>query len=477
MYFPKQQLRAGWVKYLLLATATAGAGAAGLYLSGAWTDPADPTSFFSKPKPDQDSAPGRPSPQRFPLTALDAKDQIEAPSLAADAAGNIFLAWASKTSDNERTIFLGRTTDARRPFDAPKAVAKAAVYRSVSRTTGKVGYERRATPHVGVQENQLHVAWSEALPDGSSMRMVVMSSADAGATFSAAQQVHKGDHAKATFTGMAIGTRGALACTWLDDRAGFQQPFAATRLPGRTEFNAEELVHAGQEGLGVCPCCPTAAVFAPDGTLFVAFRNVSEGYRDIAVARKKPGQAAFEPAVPIIAPAWKFDGCPHDGPSLAIAGGNLHVVWMDARTGPQRCYYARSGLNELKFEARELHVIPSGTQGNARLFADQAGGLHVVWEESLGAELEDAHAGHAHGLPKVGAGGGRVIQYAFQATGKLEFGPPSAVAPKPGAFQTRPVLVATPAGDLVVAWNELDEAGKAVVVTRFTVPRMRGGQP
>jgi hypothetical protein len=477
MYFPKQHLRAGWVKYLVLAAATAGAGAAGLYLSGAWTDPAEPAPVVSKPQPGQESAPDRLSLQRFPLTALDAKDQIEAPSLAADAAGHIFLAWASKTSDNERTVFLARTTDAARPFDAPKEVAKAAVYRSVSRTTGKVGYERRATPHVVVQENQLHLAWSEALPDGSSMRMVVMSSADAGATFDAVQQVHKGDHAKATFTGMAIGPGEVLACTWLDDRAGFQQPYAATRLTGRARFEPEELVHAGQEGLGVCPCCPTAAVFAPDGTLFVAFRNVSEGYRDIAVSRKKPGQAAFEAAVSIIPPAWKFDGCPHDGPSLAVAGSNLHVVWMDARSGPQRCYYAKSDLNELKFEARELHAISSGTQGNARLLADEAGGLHAVWEESLGVEPEDTHAGHQHGPPKTGTGGGRAIMYAFQPAGKLEFGPASAVAPKAGAFQSRPALVTTPTGDLLVAWNELDEAGKAVVVTHRAVPRTRGDQP
>src|SRR5262249_12663421 len=43
--------------------------------------------------------------RRFALTAFDAKDQIEAPSLACDAAGRVYLAWASKSADNERTVF------------------------------------------------------------------------------------------------------------------------------------------------------------------------------------------------------------------------------------------------------------------------------------------------------------------------------------------------------------------------------------
>ena len=185
------------------------------------------------------------------------------------------------------------------------------------------------TPHVLAEGNKLHLAWSEALPDGSGMRMVLATSTDAGATFGSPQIVHKGAGAKPTFTGTGVGADGTITCAWLDDRTGFQQVFAATKLARSKGFNEEQLVHSGQEGQGVCPCCPTGVVVDPDGTIYVAFRNIRAGFRDIAVSRKKPGQPEFEEPVFVVPPAWKFDGCPHDGPSLAIAGNNLHLVWMD----------------------------------------------------------------------------------------------------------------------------------------------------
>jgi hypothetical protein len=459
-----------WVKYVVLGALAVLGVAGGLYFSSPWEGKAEPPPGPANPVGGTDFAELS---HKFRLTALDAKDQIEAPSLAADGAGRVFLAWASKTSETERTIFLARTENPGSTFVPPTAIARAAVYRSVSRTTGKVGYERRATPHVAADGDRLLLAWGEALPDGSSMRMVLATSSDAGATFSAPRPVHRGEHAKATFTGLAVGSGGAAVCTWLDDRAGFQQPYAAVRPTGQTDFDSEQLVHPGEAEQGVCPCCPTAAAFGPDGTLYVAFRNIRDGYRDMAISRKKLGQTSFEPAVPVVPPAWKFDGCPHDGPSLVVAGGALHVVWMDARFGPQRCWYARSGLGDWKFQARELHSIPSGSQGNAKLFADKTGGLHVVWEESVTEEAEDTHAGHKHGAPKVGTGGGRAILYAFMAPGTAAFGPARAVAPQPGTFQTRPAIVCNASGDLYVAWNELDQKGKAVVVTLLAA----GGRP
>ncbi|MDB5310557.1 MAG: exo-alpha-sialidase [Gemmataceae bacterium] len=458
--------RAGWVKYGLLTGLVAIGGAGGLYLSGGWPGaPASPPDLKNSGEP---AEPAPPVAHRFPLSALDAKDTIETPSLAADSAGVVFLTWASKTAETERTLFLTRTADGGRSFDAPKMVGKGGVYKTSAR--GKAGgYERRATPHLAADGGRLHLAWGEALPDGSGQRMVLATSTDAGATFTAPRPVHRAVHTKVAFTAFTPGPGGMLACSWLDDRAGSQQPFASVRRVGAEGFEPELVVHPGQNGKGVCPCCPTAACFAPDGTLYVAFRNVTDGYRDIAVGRLRPGQGAFDGPFPVVSNTWKFDGCPHDGPSLAVVGDALHVVWMDGRSGVPRGYHARAGLAEMKFEARELRPGAVGTQGNPRLFADASGGLHAVWEESLGAEpaISQGHTGHQHGPPKVGAGGGRAIVYAHMPAGAGGFGPARAVAPRPGAFQTRPTVTGTAGGDLFAAWMELDESGKAVVATRL----------
>lgn len=456
----RHMLRAGWVKLgLLLALITAG-GAAGLYLSGAGTqEPQDPGEHHATTKPADGPAP--PVTHRFPLTARDAKDSVEAPELATDDSGRIFLTWASKTGDAERTVFLSRTSDNGKTFDTPRGLSKGGVFKS----RGKSGYERRATPHLGMAGDKLLLAWSGADLAGAGIKFLWAESADAGDTFSTPVSIVRATESNATFISFTAGPGGDIGAAWL---AGAQQVFAAVRRAGASAFEEERLVYAGQDGKGVCPCCATAVCFGADGTLYVGFRNIQGEYRDIAVARLRPGQKAFEGPFPVTPDTWKLNGCPHDGPSLAVVGGELHVVWMDAHSGPSRCYHARARLADLKFEARPLYADGPGTQGNAKLCADATGGLHVVFEQSLGAESADAHAGHhQHAAPKAGAGGGRAIHYARLAPGQTSFGPARSMSPKPGVFQSRPTVVAASTGDLWAAWNELDETGKAVVVTRL----------
>src|SRR5262249_17774243 len=158
------------------------------------------------------------------------------------------------------------------------------------------------------------------------VRTVVATSGNRGDTFSAPVAVHHGDGARATYTSLDAGADGSLVSCWLDNRNGSQQTFAAIRPAGSAAFHAGQLVHAGEPGKGVCPCCPTACALAADGTALVAFRNIAGEHRDIAIGRKKPGDAEYE-LFPISSPRWVFHGCPHDGPSLVVVGDTVHVAW------------------------------------------------------------------------------------------------------------------------------------------------------
>ncbi len=465
--------RGGWVKFGLIVVLMLGGAAGGYYLSGIHTpgcrnpDPGPPARTPVE-KPSDGTPPA--FSHRFALTSRDARDTIEAPELTADSAGRVYLVWGSKTGDAERSVYFTRTTDGGRSFEVPKAIGKGGVFKSRTKG-GREGHERRATPHVAVLGGAVHLTWSEGSVDGSRMRFLLATSTDAGLTFGPPCAVDQAPEANPTFTALGVGPNAEVACAWLGGPAG-QQPFAAVRRAGATDFEEERLVHAGQDGKGVCPCCPVAACFAPDGTLYVAFRNIADGYRDIAVGVLKPGKANFEGPFPVVAPSWKFSGCPHDGPSLAILGDSIHVVWMDARSGPQRCYHARAKRADMVFKSEELHSLSVGTQGNAKLHADAAGRLHVVWEESATAPPAGDAEKHQHGPPTLTPGaGGRAIWHAVLGPDG-RFSSAKTIAPRTGAFQTRPALTMTSSGRIFAAWNELDETGKAIVVNTF-VPEVR----
>ncbi|HEY2253098.1 MAG TPA: hypothetical protein VGH74_18625 [Planctomycetaceae bacterium] len=399
----------------------------------------------------------------MPLTAADVKDTQGAPDIAVDDDGQVHLVWASITSETEQTAFLSSSSAGLEGFSTPKAVLRSPIaFRSQG--NGKKGYAIRMAPHVAAHGRTISLTWSETVPDETTVKMVLVTSLDNCATFSEPLCVHTHPQARPTFTALAIGAEGQLACSWLDGRAKNQHPYASLRPAGQNAFLPEFKLPGGENDKGVCPCCPTAATFAPDGTLLVAFRDLVDGYRDLAIVRLRPGEDHFEGPFRITPPAWKFDGCPHDGPSLVVANDHLHVTWMDAHTGVQRAYYGRASLDDLKFEVRALHVMGPGTQGNARLFADLRGGIHAVWEESLENEPAASVAGgHQHGPPAIGSGRG--IRYAFAPAGAEAFEGVRFVHPIAATYQTRPAIAGDADGRIYVAWCELNQEGKSIVVT------------
>jgi hypothetical protein len=452
---PNSQSRSGWLKYALLVVLAGTGLAGGVYLAN--------YPAADKPTPEPEKKPSL-SQHRFPLSAADAKERNESPEIAVDSSGRVYVTWASQTGPEERTLFLSRSEDAGRTFAQPQEVARSGIFRSVSQMRGtSITRDSKMAPHIAVSGNTVHLAWTESLANNTGLRMVVAASIDQGKTFGSKIQVHQGEGARPTYTALATSPNGAILCSWLDNRNKSQQTYASCIQSGRTSFEPEDLVHAGDER-GVCPCCPTASLIGPDGACYVAFRNIAFAYRDIFIGRKKPGADKFE-LIPVVPPTWTFNGCPHDGPSMVIVGDTMHIAWMDAHTGPQRCYFASASLADMKFTVQDLHTIPVGSQGNAKLFADARGTVHAVWEESgeAHAEIHDEHK-HEHGAPKIA--GGRMIMHAtFSAQAKSVSGA-RPVAAKSGTVQTRPTIAL--AGDrVIVAFNELDESGKSVVIAAF----------
>lgn len=408
----------------------------------------------------------------FPLSDADRKDQLEAPTLAVDALGRVFCAWASQTDEKERTLFLATSLNNGQSFDPPKPVQRSQIYSFSTESRGKtITRSIRMVPHLAAASDRLAVAWLDSANDNTTVKMMLAESSDGGLSFNPPICVHENDKARPTFTSLAASAAGQIAASWIDHREGVQHPFFAVRPREATAFMPEVKIPAGEENRGICPCCPTTSVVAADGTVYVAFRNLAAGYRDMFVA--KWTEQGLENPVPVVEPTWQFDGCPHDGPSLAVVGETLHIVWMDGRSGVQRVYYGSAATNDLKFTTRPLHAAGPGTQGNAKL-AVTATGLVAVWEESCEETAETATAEpakesskkHAHAL----TGSGRRVMAMFAPAGG-EFGPAVAVLDRPGRFQTRPAVIGVEEGKYVVAMNELDAEGKRVVIVRQPLPR------
>ena len=75
-----------------------------------------------------------------------------------------------------------------------------------------------------------------------------------------------------------------------------------------------------------CECCNTDLVLTQRG-LLAAFRNkTADHIRDIYLARRLKGN--WQKAVPLHEDGWKLQGCPVNGPALAVHGKTVAAAWF-----------------------------------------------------------------------------------------------------------------------------------------------------
>jgi len=181
-------------------------------------------------------------------------------------------------------------------------------------------------------------------------RLLQSRSTDGGRTFSKATAVPGSDAAGNRGWENATADRdGRVFAVWLDNRELAAQDgevaaahhdhgaMSAGKPDGVAMAQKSKLYVASLDGAvaptavtgGVCYCCKTAIVAGGNGRLYAAWRQVYPGnVRDIAFTLSRDGGRTFAPPVRVSEDRWVLEGCPDDGPTMAIdADDRIHIVW------------------------------------------------------------------------------------------------------------------------------------------------------
>ena len=135
-----------------------------------------------------------------------------------------------------------------------------------------------------------------------------------------------------------------------------------------------------------CECCQTAAVILGE-KLIVAFRDRSKSeVRDISFVEVPPGGEAPHSRV-LHADGWNQEGCPVNGPSLAIRSGDgpearseLGAVWYTEAEGRPRVLFSRAKEDLSRFSPPS--VLDGGNPvGRVDLAPHPVSGWIAVWLE------------------------------------------------------------------------------------------------
>ncbi len=303
------------------------------------------------------------------------------PSLALSKDGETaYLVWVDMSTEEPVLLFTR--------VDWDKGMVGTPV--RVNHTPGDVDFHHQASPLVRVgPEGNIYVAWQTTFPVEGRMfpasNLKFSRSTDGGMSFTHPIFVnddHEGKPTSHTFHGMSVGPDGSVYLSWIDGRRAEQSKKAEQKGHGNhdehhhhsevgPDIRVARSVDRGRSvGEGVivdseaCPCCRTAVTVGPRGEVYVAWRkHYPDNIRDIAFSRSGDHGLSFSAATRIYPDDWKIDGCPHHGPSLAVADdGEVHAAWYSGKEGAAGSKYAISADAGESFQQSGKIIYSSGSE-------------------------------------------------------------------------------------------------------------------
>ena len=203
-------------------------------------------------------------------------------------------------------------------------------------------------PHVALVPRAGHepgivVVWTTKGANGT--KLLQSRSDDGGKSFAPGTLVPGTDAAgNRGWEAISVEPGGRVDAVWLDHRemakdssmpASHHDHASAGKPDGVAMAQQSKLFFASLDGTaaphavtgGVCYCCKTALVGGAGGAVYAAWRHVYPGnLRDMAFTMSRDGGRTFAPPVRVSEDQWMIEGCPDDGPSMAV----------DAQTHPHR---------------------------------------------------------------------------------------------------------------------------------------------
>ncbi len=197
-------------------------------------------------------------------------------------------------------------------------------------------------------------------------------SSDGGESWSKTTEVN--DVAKSAREGLhdlAVGSDGLVVCTWLDLRNGRTQIYSSTSKDSGKVWEKNNRVYASPSRT-VCECCHPSVVIDANSHVYVMWRNLIDGDRDMYVAMSEDNGQSFGGAEKLGVGSWPLNACPMDGGDMAVSSsGDLLTVWRRDRA----IYSAEPGLAPEKLLGRgEQPSIAATANGNFIAWVDVRGG-------------------------------------------------------------------------------------------------------
>jgi hypothetical protein len=208
-------------------------------------------------------------------------------------------------------IYFASSTDGGRKFSSPVKVAD----------PGTLALGHHRGPRVNLLPGVIVIS---AVVEGG--KLALWRSIDRGKTWTRTGSVTDViGAAREGFHAMASDQQGNLFAAWLDSRASETRLYGALSKDGGVTWSPNIQLYSSPDGT-VCQCCAPSVAMDENGAIWVMFRNVLDGDRDLYLLHSTDG-IAFGPAQRLGLGSWPLDACPMDGGGLVTDQGHVISAW------------------------------------------------------------------------------------------------------------------------------------------------------
>lgn len=151
------------------------------------------------------------------------------------------------------------------------------------------------------------------------------------------------------FFDLALNKEGELSACWLDSRKKEDEKgstlYYAETVQGKG-FSTEKAI-----AFSTCECCRTK-LYIDEKRINIVFRDIiNDTIRDMSYVYSHDNGKTFTEPVRISNDNWVLNGCPHTGPDMLHAEGNLHFTWY-TQGGEEGVYHCTSTNGKVFTERR-----------------------------------------------------------------------------------------------------------------------------
>jgi hypothetical protein len=305
------------------------------------------------------------------------------------AAGSfVAVAWGA-AANGKGDVFLAVSRDGGGMFSPPVRVNSV---EGDARISGEIAPRVVLTPRGGAAPI-VSVTWNAK--DGTT-QIKTARSTDGGRTFGPAIGLQAtGAAGDRGWQAAAADVNGKLHVIWLDHRAMAASKATADHSQHKGEHDGVAM--AERSGLyywggaperelfkGVCYCCKTAMAIGPQGEIYAAWRHVFAGnMRDMGFTMSRDGGKTFSPLLRVNQDGWSIQGCPDDGPAMAVdATGTVHLVWPTVKNEQGVILYATSKDGRAFTTPVRLPTLGGPKPSHPQVAVAGSGRAFVAWDES-----------------------------------------------------------------------------------------------